>query len=137
MVIFLQHISKHVTTSQILGRSPIERRQHPSMTIDVESGLTNARRGARINTGQSGIMMQLGKGPSNSVAVTLHEFAWLLVLRGVNMPCSRTTGCCQCHGDRLHDLRWSVSSEQALGTSSPSISLCPNGRDFLLSVSGT
>ena len=53
------------------------------MTIDVESGLTNARRGARINTGQSGTMMQLGKGPSNSVAATLHEFAWLLVLRGV------------------------------------------------------
>ena len=44
------------------------------MTIDVESGLTNARRGARINTGRSGTMMQLGKGPSNSVAVTLHEF---------------------------------------------------------------
>ena len=41
---------------------------------------------------------------SNSVAVTLHEFAWLLVLRGVNMSCSRTTGCCQCHGDRFHDL---------------------------------
>ena len=72
------------------------------MTIDVESGLTDARRGARINTGHSGTMMQLGKGPSNSVAVTLHEFAWLLVL--VNMPCSRTTGCCQCHGDRFHDL---------------------------------
>ena len=31
-------------------------------------------------------------------------FAWLLVLRGVNMPCSRTTRCCQCHGDRSHDL---------------------------------
>ena len=74
------------------------------MTIDVESGLTNARRGALINTGQSGIMMQLGTGPSNSVAVTLHEFAWLLVLREVNMHCSRTTGCCQCRGDRLHDL---------------------------------
>ena len=29
---------------------------------------------------------------------------WLLVLRGVNMPCSRTTRCCQCHGDRSHDL---------------------------------
>ena len=31
-------------------------------------------------------------------------FAWLLVLQGVNMPCSRTTRCCQCHGDRSHDL---------------------------------
>ena len=31
-------------------------------------------------------------------------FAWLLVLRGVNMPCSRTTRCCKCHGDRSHDL---------------------------------
>ena len=96
---FFSSICKHVTTSQSWVR-----RQHPSMTIDVESGLTNARRGARINTGQSGTMMQLGKGPSNSVAAMLHEFAWLLVLRGVNMPCSRTTGCCQCHDDRFHDL---------------------------------
>ena len=31
-------------------------------------------------------------------------FAWLLVLRGVNMPCSRTTRCCQCHVDQSHDL---------------------------------
>ena len=75
----------------MLGRSPIERKQHPNMTIDVDSNIkqhiqtinlydritgsnnifTNARRGARINTGQSGTMMQPGKGQSNSVAVTL------------------------------------------------------------------
>ena len=55
----------------------IERPQHPSMTIDVDSGLTNARHGARINTGQSGTMMQLGKGPSNSVAVTLHSDGYI------------------------------------------------------------
>ena len=47
-------------------------------------------------------MMQLGKGQSNSVAVTLHGDGY--VLRGVNMPCSMTTRCCQCHGDRSHDL---------------------------------
>ena len=116
----------------MLGRSPIERRQHVNMTIDVDSNvkqhiqtidlydripgsnniftLVSQMLGAGLeSTLARAVMMQLGKGPSKSVAVTLHGdgyiiFAWLLVLRGVNMPCSRTTRCCQCHGDRSHDL---------------------------------
>ena len=88
----------------MLGRSPIERKQHPNMTIDVDSNvkqhiqtinlydripgsnniftlrLTNARRGARINTGQSGTMMQLGKGQSNSVSVTLNGDGYIIYI---------------------------------------------------------
>ena len=50
------------------------------MTIDVDSGLTNARRGAQINTGQSGTMIQRGKGPSNSVAVTIHGDGYIICM---------------------------------------------------------
>ena len=86
----------------MLGRSPVERKQHPNMTIDVDSNvkqhiqtinlydripgsnniftLTNARRGARINTGQSGTMMQLGKGQSNLVAVTLNGDGYIICM---------------------------------------------------------
>ena len=42
--------------------------------------LTNARRGARINTGQSGTMMQLGKGQTNSVAVTLNGDGYIICM---------------------------------------------------------
>ena len=88
----------------MLGRSPIERRQHPNMTIDVDSdvkqhiqainlydripGSNNIYTlvsqtlgaGLGINTGQSGTMMQLGKGPSNSVAITLHGDGYIICM---------------------------------------------------------
>ena len=84
----------------MLGRSPIERQQHPNKTTDVDSNVnqhiqtinlydripgsnnifTNARRGARINTGQSCPMMQLGKGQSNPVAVTLNGDGYIICM---------------------------------------------------------